>query len=236
MIRIAIVDDDPVWIDQLQAFLHTYEQEQQQSFQIQIFEDGEDLIQQYQAHFDLIFLDIEMRFLDGMTTAKLIRETDPGVAILFITNMAQYAIRGYEVDAMDYMLKPVSYATFAQRMGRALGRLHHREQHFVSVPVRGGALKLPVEDILYVESQGHSLIYHTRTRDYLSTGTMGEAEKKLSDLGFFRANKGYLVNLEHVDGVQDQCAIVSGTLLPISRARKNAFMEAMLRQIGGEKP
>lgn len=236
MIRIAIVDDDPLWLEQLQNYIKTYADSCGREFTVQVFPDGEDLLHHYQPNFDLIFLDVEMEFLDGMTTAKLIRETDPNVAILFITNMAQYAIRGYEVDAMDYLLKPVSYTTFAQRMGRALGRLKSREQHFVGVAIRGGTMKLAVEDILYVESQGHSLIYHTRGRDYVSSGTMGEAEKMLQQHDFFRANKGYLINLAHVDGVQDQCALVDGDMLPISRARKGAFLEALTRHIGGGHP
>lgn len=233
MIRVAIVDDDPLWLDQLQGYLRRYADSCGREVSVEVFPDGEDLLHHYQPNFDLIFLDVEMEFLDGMTTARLLRETDPNVAILFITNMAQYAIRGYEVDAMDYLLKPVSYTTFAQRMGRALGRLRSREKHFVGVPVRGGAMKLAAEDILYVESQGHTLIYHTRGRDYVSSGTMGEAEKTLEPLGFFRANKGYLVNLAHVDGVQDQCALVGGASLPVSRARKGAFLEALTRHIGG---
>lgn len=236
MIRIAIVDDDPLWLEQLQNYMKTYADSCGREVSVQVFPDGEDLLHNYQPNYDIIFLDVEMEFLDGMTTAKLIRETDPNVAILFITNMAQYAIRGYEVDAMDYLLKPVSYTTFAQRMGRALGRLKSREQHFVGVAIRGGTMKLAVEDLLYVESQGHSLIYHTRGRDYVSSGTMSEAEKMLQQHDFFRANKGYLINLAHVDGVQDQCALVGGTMLPISRARKGAFLEALTRHIGGGRP
>ena len=183
--------------------------------------------------FDIIFLDVQMRFLDGMTTAKLIRQQDSEVAILFITNMAQYAIRGYEVDAMDYMLKPVSYTTFCQRMGRVLSRLKQRVKHFITVPIKGGAMKLAVDDIYYVESQGHRLIYYTKNGSYTSSGTITEAERTLEGMHFFRSNKGYLLNLECVDGIQDNCAIINGQKLQISRSRKAAFLDALTRHIGG---
>ena len=234
MVRVAIVEDDQSWARQLRQYVDDYGRESGKTFDVILYQDGEDLIGGYHAQFDIILMDVQMKFLDGMTTAELIRKTDPEVVIIFITNMAQYAIRGYEVDAMDYMLKPLSYATFAQRMGRALGRIRRRERAFITIPIKGGAMKLAVEDIQYVESQGHRLIYYTRNGQHMSTGTIKEAEEKLEGMHFFRSNKGYLLNLEHVDGVQDSCALVDGKQLLISRSRKGPFLEALARYMGGD--
>lgn len=179
MIRIAVAEDDLSWAHQLQTYVDQYARESGKSFEVSLFADGEDLLEQYHGQFDLVFLDVQMRFLDGMATAELIRRTDPEVIIIFITNMAQYAIRGYEVDALDYMLKPVGYTTFAQRLSRALSRMRRRERTYITVPIKGGAMKLAVEDITFVESQGHRLIYHTargrvcQRRDHQGRG--GEA-------------------------------------------------------------
>ena len=233
MIRIAVAEDDLSWARQLQTYVDQYARESGKSFEVSLFADGEDLMEQYHGQFDLIFLDVQMRFLDGMATAELIRRTDPEVIIIFITNMAQYAIRGYEVDALDYMLKPVGYATFVQRLGRALSRMRRRERTYITVPIKGGAMKLAVEDITFVESQGHRLIYHTAEEEYVSAGTIKDAEEKLEGYHFFRSNKGYLLNLEHVDGIQDNCALVGEHKLLISRARKNAFLEALTAYMGG---
>ena len=131
------------------------------------------------------------------------------------------------------MLKPVSYDTFAQRLGRALSRIHRREKRFIALTVRGGVMKLATEDITFVESQGHRLIYHTTTGEFTSSGTIKEAEEMLNGASFFRSNKGYLLNLEHVEGVQDGCALVAGQKLLISRARKAPFMEALAAYLGG---
>ena len=137
------------------------------------------------------------------------------------------------MDALDYMLKPVSYATFAQRLGRAISRMRRRERTFITVPIKGGAMKLAVEDITFVESQGHRLIYHTRDAEYASAGAMKDAEEKLDGYNFFRSNKGYLVNLEHVNGIQDNCALVGDHKLLISRSRKAPFLEALTTYLGG---
>ena len=233
MIRIAVAEDDLSWAHQLQTYVDQYARESGKSFEVSLFADGEDLLEQYHGQFDLVFLDVQMRFLDGMATAELIRRTDPEVIIIFITNMAQYAIRGYEVDALDYMLKPVGYATFAQRIGRAISRIRRRERRFISIPIKGGAMKLAVEDITYVESQGHRLIYHTAAQSYVSSGTIKEAEETLEGAPFFRSNKGYLLNLDHVDGVLDNCALVAGERLLISRSRKAPFLEALAAHMGG---
>lgn len=173
-----------------------------------------------------------MKFMDGMSAAEEIRKIDSEVVIIFITNMAQYAIRGYAVDALDYVLKPVSYFAFSQRLSRAIGRMKKRERKLISVNIKGGTIRLDVANIYYIESQGHNLIFHTASGAHEARGTMQEAEQKLCGMNFFRGNKGYLINLAHVDGVCDGCAIVRGESLLLSRARKKEFMEAMTRYWG----
>ena len=233
MIRIAIVEDEPQYSTQLEGFVRDFSRESGLAMEVTVYSDGDELVERYKAQFDIILLDVEMPFLDGMTAAELIRRQDPEVVIIFITNMAQYAIRGYAVDAMDYVLKPVSYFAFSQRLSRAIRRMKNRQRHFFTIPVKGGALKLDAGELYYLESQGHSLIFHTAGGDHTSTGSMAQWEEKLVPLGFFRCNKGYLVNLEHVDGFQDGCALVNGEQLVVSRPRKGAFLEALAGYAGG---
>ena len=173
-----------------------------------------------------------MKFMDGMSAAEEIRKVDTEVVIIFITNMAQYAIRGYAVDALDYVLKPVSYFAFSQRLNRAIGRMKKREQKVITVNIKGGAVRINIANIYYIESQGHTLVLHTILGDYESQGTMKEVEEKLADLNFCRGNKGYLINLQHVDGIQDGCAVVKGEPLLLSRSRKKEFMEALANYWG----
>lgn len=233
MIRIAIVEDEEASVRQLEEYLKIYQRESGNELRVTVFGDGEEIVRRYQPNFDIILMDVQMKQVDGMTAAEIIRGQDPEVVILFITNMAQYAIRGYAVDALDYLLKPVSYFAFSQRLDRAIERLKKRTTRYITLPVRGGSRKLDISDIRYIESQGHNLTVHVHNGTVTVSGTMRELEDELGPYGFFRCNKGYLVNLEHVDAVRDGCAIVDGESLLISRGRKNAFLEAIASHVGG---
>ena len=231
MIKIAIAEDDFAYAQQLRQYIEQFEKEYNRKLDVTFYADGEDLIKDYANQFEILLLDIEMPKLDGMTTARQIRERDTDVMILFITNMAQYAIHGYEVDAMDYILKPINYFPFSQRLERALERLQKRERHHIVIPVKGGTKKLD-NNICYIESQRHNLTIHTTEETYTIIGTMKEMEEKLSERHFFRCNKGYLVSLKYVDGIMDGCAVVNGEHLLISRGRKNEFLEALAEYMG----
>ncbi|MDO4521607.1 MAG: LytTR family DNA-binding domain-containing protein [Eubacteriales bacterium] len=235
MIRIAIVEDEDLYVNQLTEYLQEYQKTQGEEISVTVYRDGDAITSKYKAQFDIILMDIQMKFVDGMTAAEEIRKVDSQVIIIFITNMTQYAIRGYEVDALDYILKPVSYFAFCERLGRAIARLKKRTSSFITIPVKGGILRLETADIYYVESQGHNLIYHTGNGDYIAPGTMKSAEEELGDYSFSRGNKCYLINLEHVDGIQDKCAQIKGQKLQLSRPRQNAFMQDLTKYWGEMK-
>ena len=126
MISIAIVEDEDSCAKQMEEYLARYADESGEVFETVRFCDGDEILENYRAQYDIILMDVQMKFMDGMTAAEEIRKVDPEVVIIFITNMAQYAIRGYAVDALDYVLKPVSYVAFSQRLERATGRMKRR--------------------------------------------------------------------------------------------------------------
>ena len=232
MIRIALVEDEESYVATLQSFLARYERERRERLQITVFSDGDEIALGYRSEYDVILMDIEMRFMDGMTAAEEIRKVDPEVIIIFITNSPQYAIKGYAVDALDYVLKPLTYFAFSQRIDRALERLGNRAQKYLMVNMRGGTRKLDVSRLWFVEVRDHDLIYHTDEGCITTTGTMREAEKTLEGCSFFRCNKGYLVNLEHVDGIRGEDALVHGERVQVSRSRKRAFLDALNDYLG----
>ena len=232
MIKIAIVEDEELYAKQLNEYLRQYERENGEAIEVTIYSDGDRIVDKYQSQYDIILMDIEMKFMDGMSAAEEIRKIDTEVVIIFITNMTQYAIRGYAVDALDYVLKPVSYFALSQRLNRAIGRMRKRESKMIMVNMKGGIVRLNIANIYYIESQGHKLILHTILGDYETSGTMKEMEGKLLDMNFCRGNKGYLINLQHVDGISDGCAIVKDERLILSRARKKEFMEALTKYWG----
>ncbi|MCC8099406.1 MAG: LytTR family DNA-binding domain-containing protein [Clostridiales bacterium] len=227
MTRIAIVEDDPIYSAQLRRYLDQYEQESGEKFVTVCFSDGMELVEHYRADYDILLLDIEMPGLDGMTAAERIRRVDREVVIIFITNMSQYAIQGYAVEALDYVLKPVSYYSFTQCIQRAMDRMRKRTKQFHSVSTgKGETRKLELSHIYFVEVQGHTLIYHTTEGEITSSGVMNEVEQALQGR-FFRCNKGYLVNLEHVDSIHGDLVTVGGQQLQVSRAKKKPLLDAL---------
>ena len=233
MIKIAIVEDDINYSSQLTEYLGRYEADFGERFDISTYFDGDAIVEDYHSQFDIILMDVEMRFMDGMSAAEEIRRSDKEVVIIFITNMPQYAIRGYAVEALDYILKPVSYFAFSQRLNRAISRMKKREQRSVIIPVKGGTVRVEASSIQYIESQGHSIIYHTTGGDYVSSGTMKDSEEALRELHFFRGSKWYLINLQHVEGLDDDIAkLKGGKTVALSRGRKKEFMEALAQYWG----
>ena len=198
MIRVALVEDEESSQRALTEYLERFSQEINEKIHVSIFPDGAEI------------MDILMRYMDGMEAASEIRKVDKEVVILFITSTPQYVMKGYTVDALDYVLKPVSYFAFSQRMQRALERMKHRTRKFISVPFQGGMRKLDISQIRYIEVVNHSLIYHLDGETLEAKGVLSELEDALTEYHFFRCNKCYLVNLEHVNGVNENCADVDG--------------------------
>ena len=233
MKHIAVVEDDSSASQQIQNYLSLYQKENEQEFSVTVFADGLSILEDYHPIWDIILMDIEMPLMDGMTAAKCIRELDQSVIIIFITNMAKYAIKGYAVDALDYVLKPVSYYAFSQRLGRAVERVARRARHFLQINAHGTAHKLDTSAIYWIENCGHDLVFHTAEGEVTAPGSMTETEEKLAQDSYFRVNKGCLVNLEHVDRMDGEDAIVHGDRVPLARARRKAFLDALNDYING---
>ena len=125
MIRVALVEDEESSQRTLTEYLERFSQEINEKIHVSIFPDGAEIVEDYRGNYDIILMDILMRYMDGMEAASEIRKVDKEVVILFITSTPQYVMKGYTVDALDYVLKPVSYFAFSQRMQRALERMKH---------------------------------------------------------------------------------------------------------------
>ena len=157
-----------------------------------------------------------------------------GVEILEDYRMAQYAIKGYAVGALDYVLKPVPYFAFSQQLQKAVNQLAKRTRHYLAVPVDGGMRRLDAAAIYYIESEGHCVHFYTEDGDFSAPGALKVLEEKLAGRLFARRNSGYLVNLAQVSGVQQNTVQVGPHELQISRPKRRAFLAALADYIGGE--
>ncbi len=233
MINLAIVEDEDTYAAQLTEFVEKYQAESGNYFKITRFRDGDEITNGYKSQFDIILMDIEMKLMDGMTAAEEIRRLDQDVVIMFITNMTNYAIRGYQVDALDYVVKPVSYFAFSQKLGRAIGRIKKSSSNIISIDMPSGVKKLDIDNIFYIESEGHNLNFYTSGGEFTIRAKLADFEEQLAPYNFFRSNKGYLVNLKYVDGVENGACLIAGKQLLISRARKSDFMNALTDYMAG---
>lgn len=233
MVHIAIVEDEDRYAKQLKEYLMRYQRENECEFTVARFGDGDEIVEGYTGAYDVILMDIQMKFMDGMTAAEKIRQMDAEVIIMFITNMTEYAVRGYEVDALDYIVKPIEYFAFSRKLEKALSRMRTKRHNYISIPTASGMKKLDLEEIHYIEIQDHTLIYHTETESVRAKGrgAMKEVEQAMIPYGFCRNNNCYLVNLRWVEGVEDNICTVGNQQLQISRAKKKAFMNALVQYI-----
>lgn len=233
MVRIGIAEDDQAYIDQIQAYLNQYMKETGETFSIRVFRDGFQLAFDYQPVFDILLLDVQMPKMDGITAAKRIRKVDQDVEILFITNMAQYAINGYEVRARSYILKPINYYGFYLEMQEAIASLKRREVNSLLLTTEDGMIKVPVGKVRYVENQKHDLYIHTTDNVIRIRSAMKEMEQRLSGCFFARSSVSYLINLAHVSGISGDMVLVDDEKLPISRQKRKEFISALTAYIGG---
>ena len=232
MVKIAIVEDNENDIRVMLEYINKYNADADAEISFDVYTDGAMFVETRNKSYDIIIMDIEMPLLDGMSAAEEIRKSDDEVIIIFVTSMAQYAIKGYEVGALDYLLKPVSYFALSQRLNKAISRLSKSTAQYIAVKVSRGVKKINIADIKYVESKKNLLIYHTLDGEISTYSTLKVAEAELKDMTFSKGNNGCLINLRHVDAVRDGCAVVGGAHIPLSRSRKGDFEAALVKFIG----
>jgi len=233
MLHIAVVEDDADALEQTRGFLERYGAEKGVELQLSLFRDGSEILDGYRPVYDIIFLDIEMPGINGMEAAERIRARDGDVVMVFITNMVQYAIRGYAVGALDYVLKPVNYYTFSTKLDRAVAMVRRKTSGQVVLNRPDGLVRLETRQIYYVEVQSRMLHYHTELGEFTVRGTLQAAEAELEKYHFARCNYWYLVNLFHVTEVRRDTVAVAGHELEISRRNRTAFMTAVTNYVGG---
>ncbi|MBD8915709.1 MAG: LytTR family DNA-binding domain-containing protein [Lachnospiraceae bacterium] len=234
MYRIAVVEDEQQYRDEVCQYIEQYATEHQLKFDVTTYTDGQEIVDDVQKHYDIIFFDIEMTQLNGMDAAKVIRERDVNVVMVFITNMAQYAIEGYEVGALDFVLKPIDYYGFSFRLARALGRVQKKQGNLeFAINTPGGIKKLNSNDIYYIEIENRFLVYHTAEGDFSQRGTLQSAEEMFQNYHFVKCNHWYLVNLKYVTEIEENIVHVAGSRLEISRRNRAHFLKEVTEYIGG---
>lgn len=202
---------------------------------MQAYGNGAELVEQYRHDWGILLLDVDMPGMDGISAARCIRETDTDIVIIFVTNLAQYAICGYEVNALDYVLKPINYCALSIKLKKVLRYCRKSETKYLLLNRGGDLVRIPLNYLYYVEVYDHQLRYRTVDGDFLMTGSrsLTTVAKELEVDGFVSCHSSYLVNLRYIDRLEGNSVWVAGNLLPVSRSRRKMLLEAMLNEAKG---
>ena len=250
MYQILLVEDDDRAAADLEALIGRYGAAEGLEFSVTRHATALPLMKSRRSY-DLIFMDIDLPGINGMEAAALLRSYDPSVPLIFVTNLAQYAVRGYEVDALDFIVKPVSYYHFCMRMDKAMRAVARLRRGSVTIATRSGVRLVPRDDIVYVETKSHDLVYHLTGSGAegidaaASTepdgegllrvrGSLSALEEKLAGGQFVRISSGCLANMDHIRSVQaGELRMDTGEVLYASRSRKKAVLETFADYLGG---
>ncbi len=230
--RIAIVDDNSEDAERINLFLKQYQEVKQVSFHISVFHSSVDFLEEYRGEYDVIFLDIEMPGSDGLSAAREIRKIDRAVGIIFVTSLAQYAIAGYEVNAIDYMVKPIRYFSFQVKLDKALSFYRQRQEKNLLIKDKNGLVRLTLSEICYIEKDRDMMVYHTKSGEYRERKSIRELKEKIEETPLEECTAGCLVNLQFIQRIgKDVVTLIDGTELPLSRRNKKAFTDRYIRYI-----
>lgn len=231
MINLAICDDERVEIEYLRTLITAWAREGKHSIHINDYPSAEAFLFAYDGdkRFDILLLDIQMGGMDGVTLAKRIRVLNKEIQIIFITGHMDYISDGYDVDALHYLLKPVTGEKLASILDRAMEKLA-RNERALFINQAGESTRIPLYEIRYLEVCQNYVTIHTHG-EYTVKKTLGQLEKELDD-GFFRTGRSFIVNLRYIRKIiKTEVHLANGMVIPLSRGLYGALNRAMIDRL-----
>lgn len=232
MINVAIVEDEIEMQKVLKSYFDEFYKQFKQQFHIVCFDNPLQFLSNYNANYDLVLMDIELPHMNGIEVSHKLREIDKNVTLVFVTNMAQFAVEGYTVNAFDYIVKPVSYDDFSLKLERVIKKINNSRDDKIKILVNYSTKIVYLSHLKYVEVIGHKLIFHTIEENYETTGTLKSLEEKLCNKGFSKCNKCYLINLRFVSAIDGMSVICGNDNLQISYPKRKDFIRDLNNYLG----
>lgn len=232
MLKIAVVENEKECANALVEFAQKWSEESKEEVSVRVFDNAVDFISDYRSDIDAVFMDIMMPHMDGMSAAEKLRETDKKVSIIFVTNMAQFALQGYKVGALDYLVKPVGYFDFSLELQKLSNIKKQNETSFLFLNIGGTLRRVAQSDISYIEIISHYVVVHAGGEELSFRGSLKEIENKLEKKMFSRCNNCYIINLSRVTEMRgDEVRLDTGEKIPVSRPRKGQVMNDLAAYI-----
>lgn len=236
MYRTLIVEDEPAEADRLTELLRRYGKAHNIEFGITWHSSAMEMLSD-KSRYDLCFLDIQMPGIDGMEAAGLLRTYDEEIPIIFVTNLAKYAVKGYEVGATGFIVKPVTYGNLQLSLGRALRAVTKSTGRTLTIPTEDGVRVVPLRSIVYIEVTKHRLTYHLEGEDPIDArGSLVQVEEELADAPVVRVSKSCLANMDQISMVRSsEIQMSNGDVLRISRTHKRDVVDRVTDYLGGKR-
>lgn len=234
MIKIAFCDDDQEELSKLKDYLFEYLAEPSSvNVEYSLFRSGTELLSAAESgeRFDIIFLDVMMPFINGIDTAKELRQFNGMSKIIFLTSSREFAVESYAVKAFQYLLKPIQQNGFIALLRSVLDEILDEEQRYMVVETKNKLEKIFFFNIVYIEIMGRTLYYHLRNGNVLEQfGSMAELAKKLAVYPmFFKSHRSYLVNMDYISNITaTEIRMNTGSRIPISRKSHTTVKKAYL--------
>ena len=235
MLQIAICDDEQFYREKIKYLLEEYLQAKGMLYTLHLFLSGEDFLEQCEnnVRFDIVFLDISMEEVDGIQAAQRIRSFHSDTYIVFVTAFIDYALEGYKVNAVRYLMKDTLEIALEECMNAILQKMQVAR---VTFSFLGGEKRLYTDNILYVESRGHKSIFHYMESEMVSYqiyDKLDSVERNLEGYGFLRIHKSYLVNMKHILKISNYIvSLDTGEELHVPRLRFQAVKEGFVAYKG----
>lgn len=229
MLSIAVCDDEVIECCNMARKIKDILEEMKIPYILRQFRSGGELLQALES-FDIVFLDIIMQELDGMKTAQILREKASDKILIFVSSSREYVFEAYDVEAFQYLLKPVEDRKLRSVLQKAVLKTEGGSQGFIIVSRERQKKKVFLDNIYYFEIKGRMVDVHGTNGIFTYYEQIGELEKKLRDKGFFRCHKSYLINLKYVDGYNRQEVILeNGEKIVIAKRRYEEFCQKVLK-------
>lgn len=230
-LHIGLLDDDSSSLKQLKEYIMRKTKEEHLNCEIDTFSESRIFLNRFTSSYDLLFLDIEMPGEDGLSVARRVRKSDPDVGIVFVTNMAQYALNGYEVNAIDFIVKPLEYFSFSYKFSKALNFCAKRQGKTFLMQREDEIFRVSLSEIYFLEKNRNYIVYHTNQGEFRKRGSLSEQETEFLQEGFTKCNSGCIVNLAYIDKVSQDTVWVAGIPLSVSRSRRKELMDDLINYL-----
>ena len=227
--RIAVCDDEERFLTDIRR--HIDKIYSSLDVIVDCYNSGKNLLKSFEKQpYDLVFLDIEMPEMDGITLARKLRDLSGKLNIVFLTGHVEYALEGYEVNALRYLTKPVKEEKLFEVLRYVSDKL--TENRKLKIRLDGEDTFIDVNDIIYLEAQNQYIMIYTKTGDYLVRYNISDYENELAKDGFFRTHRSYLVSLSKVKQVGKTDVVMEGDkTVPVSRGNIKSLKEALYSYI-----